>query len=241
MKQSIYSDGTYLADHPSWDLEHSPWKARQILKMISKHNIQFSSYVEIGCGAGGILQILASEYPEVKFHGYDISPQAIQMANKFERDNLTFFCGDILAKNDLRYDVAALIDVIEHVEDYISFLRSIRGLAEKFLFVFPLDITVTSVLRNILHGGNCGHLHYFLKDIVLERLRSTGFNVIDYFYMEAGLEHVTNMRRRIAYLPRKILYFLNQDLCARILGGFPLIILASSPLDASRRIVVSNP
>ena len=226
MTSNIYTDGTYFSNHPTWDQEDSPWKAQKIIKMIEKHNIQFSSYVEIGCGAGGILHILANLYPKAKFHGYDISPRAIQMAKKNEDANVEFFCEDILAKNHPRYDIAALIDVVEHIEDYVFFLKNITKIASKFIFVFPLDISVSNVIRNIIHGGNCGHLHYFLKDTALQILHHTGYKVVDYFYAEAGLERLSKRRQRLAYLPRKLLYSINQDLCVRILGGFPLLILA---------------
>jgi hypothetical protein len=26
-KKDIYNDGSYFAKHPTWDVEHSPWKA----------------------------------------------------------------------------------------------------------------------------------------------------------------------------------------------------------------------
>ena len=227
MGKNIYTDGTYLVNNPTWDSEDSPWKGNNIIKMLNKHSLSFSSYIEVGCGAGKILHVLSKHYPFAKFHGYDISPQAIQMAKKYEGSNLEFFCDEIV-NNNLFYDVAAFIDVVEHIENYIQFLRDVRNLANNFIFVVPLDISVSSVLRNTLcrDRHRTGHLHYFMKDTVLETLHDAGYSVVDYFYAKAALEHITKTRHMIAYLPRKILYSINQDLCVRVFGGFPLIVLA---------------
>jgi SAM-dependent methyltransferase len=228
METSIYTNGSYLCKNPTWDKEDSEWKAKNIAKMLDKHKIEFRSYVEIGCGAGKIIHHLSKKYLNSSFHGYDISPQAIEMAKEYENNRVRFFNKSIITEANLDYDVAAIIDVIEHVPDYMSFLEAIRNVASRFVFLIPLDITVSSVIRNLLISArnSVGHLHYFMKDTAIATLEETGYNVIDYFYTPAGLEHLTKVRHRLAWLPRRILYSMNQDLCVRTLGGFPLLILA---------------
>jgi hypothetical protein len=36
----LYVGGGSLAKNPSWHEEHSPWKARQILRMIARNNLE---------------------------------------------------------------------------------------------------------------------------------------------------------------------------------------------------------
>ena len=56
MEDSIYTDGQYIAKNPSYHIEDSPWKARQILKMLHRHDLPLRSVCEIGCGAGEVLR-----------------------------------------------------------------------------------------------------------------------------------------------------------------------------------------
>jgi 2-polyprenyl-3-methyl-5-hydroxy-6-metoxy-1,4-benzoquinol methylase len=228
MTSSRYNDGTYLIKNPTWHMEDSHYKATNIMRMIDKHNIQFKSCVEIGCGAGQILYELSQQYPQAIFHGYDISPQAISIAKQYETSNLKYFNKDILVEKDVSYDLVALIDVIEHIEDYMLFLRRVREISKTFLFAIPLEITVSSVLRNTMKDArdSAGHLHYFMKDTAIAALLDTGYEVIDYFYTRAALDAVRGFKAKLAWLPRKILHAMSKDACARILGGFPLLILA---------------
>ena len=232
MDTSIYNNGTYFDKNPTWHTEDSIWKASNIMAMIAKHNLIFQSYAEVGCGAGLIIRELSRQYSNAIFHGYDISSQAIRIAKQYEAPNLSYFNKDIIAERDkdvcLRYDMVALIDVIEHIEDYMVFLRRIRPIADIFIFVIPLEITVSSVLRNVMKDARLGvgHIHYFMKDTAIAALIDTGYEIIDYCYTRAALDHATKFRHKIAWLPRKMLYALNQDACVRILGGFPLLVLA---------------
>ena len=51
MKQ-IYEDGTYLENNPSWHEEDSPWKAKQIRRIIEKNSLTPKRIYEIGCEIG---------------------------------------------------------------------------------------------------------------------------------------------------------------------------------------------
>jgi hypothetical protein len=37
--ENIYQDGQYFETNQSWHIEDSPWKANQILKMLSQNNL----------------------------------------------------------------------------------------------------------------------------------------------------------------------------------------------------------
>ena len=58
MKGEIYQDGSYLDNNPTWDVEDSPWKVRQIKNLIEKHGINPTTLGEVGCGAGEIIKQL---------------------------------------------------------------------------------------------------------------------------------------------------------------------------------------
>jgi cyclopropane fatty-acyl-phospholipid synthase-like methyltransferase len=227
----IYMDGTYLETSGSWHEEDSPWKAGQILRMLAKHRLDPREICEVGCGAGEILKQLADRLgPGKSLVGYDISPQAIALASTKARPGLQFHQGDFLSARTPFFDLVMAIDVFEHVENYLEFLKKLRTRGDYKLFHVPLDMNVQMVLRAApirRVRELVGHLHYFSKDTALATLRDAGYDVIDHFYTANQLELPNlSLKARLAKLPRRVAFALHPDLAARVLGGYSLMVLA---------------
>jgi SAM-dependent methyltransferase len=226
----IYSDGTYIDNNPSWHEEDSEWKACKINELIERNSVCATTICEVGCGAGEILNVLAKENVNRLFIGYEISPQAFELCDKKKKPNLEFVFGDLFATKTKCFDVAMAIDVMEHVEDYLGFLRKLKSRSEYKVFHIPLDLSVQTVLRlsPILDARkSVGHIHYFTKDTALESLKDTGYEIVDYFYTAGSMELPNRgWRANLLKIPRKFLFGINQDLAVRILGGYSLMVLA---------------
>src|SRR6185295_13503483 len=148
MDANRYTDGRYLEDNPQYHVEDSPWKAAQVLKMLARHAFPVRTVAEVGCGAGEILRQLQLKLPsDTTFAGYEISPQAIALARARENDRLRFHQADLLATEVGPFDLLLCMDVFEHVEDYLGFVRRLRARARQTMFHIPLDLSVQSVLR----------------------------------------------------------------------------------------------
>lgn len=229
--QEIYSkeNGEYLKNNPTWHIEDSPWKAKQILKIVSRNKLEPLSVAEIGCGAGEILNQLQMSFSNsVSFTGFDISPDAIKFAKKKENKGLLFKNENILEK-DCFFDLLLMIDVFEHVENYLGFLRACKAKSKNAIFHIPLDISVNGILRNKLMDSrkSVGHLHYFTKETALATLTDSGYEIIDFFYTSGSIELPRKtLKSRFAVLPRKLLFKINPDLAAKLFGGFSLMVLA---------------
>lgn len=227
----IYEDGTYFHDNPSWHEEDSPWKARMIKKILDRNQLRPRTVAEIGCGAGEILKQLQSSMPEeTRFVGFEISPQAFEICQQKSNERLNFRNDDPLADADSHYDLLLVIDVFEHVDDYLGFLRGLKSKAEYKIFHIPLDLSVQSVFRAapIIHARKTvGHLHYFTKETALASLKDTGYEIVDYFHTAGSLELPNRgWKAGLLKLPRKAAFSLSPDLAARVLGGFSLLVLA---------------
>ena len=225
----IYNDGTYLDNNPTWHEEDSPWKAKWIKTIIENNDLAPKTICEIGCGVGEILNILSDSYSEKDFFGYEISPQAYEIAKTKEKENLSFKLQNLLEDNQEKFDIAMAIDVFEHVEDYFGFLRKLKEKAEYKIYHIPLDLSVQNVLRShpIIDGRKTvGHIHYFTKETALESLKDTGHEVIDYFYTPGTLVLPNqSWKSKLAKIPRKLAYAINRDIAVRILGGYSLLVL----------------
>lgn len=125
---SIYYDGTYLAENPDWDRKDAPWKAVQVASILSDHEIVPYTVCEVGCGSGDVLVSLQKALPSVKMTGYDISPQAAQFWEQHNGagEGVEFQLGNFHEINRIKYDVLLMLDVFEHVRDPFSFLENSR-------------------------------------------------------------------------------------------------------------------
>lgn len=227
--QSIYTNAEYLAKNPTWHVEDSPWKAQKIYDILLRNHLSPSRIAEIGCGAGEILVQLKARLPESSFVGYEMSGQAFELARSRESAGVHFVNANMLDEA-VHYDALLCIDVFEHVDDYIGFIKSLRGFADYKIFHIPLDLSAQAVLRGepLLDARRkVGHLHYFTKETALETIRYCGYEVIDANFTARGIDLPNRgLRTNLMRFPRILLSKFAPDLAARVLGGWSLMVLA---------------
>ena len=228
--RTLYLDGEYIAKNPEWHVEESPWKARQILRMLRKNHLAPKTVCDVGCGAGEVLRQLQEHLDgECMFWGYDISPQAVELAKSRANERLQFKLTDFMEDKDNFFDLILVLDVIEHLEDYFSFLGQLKLKSRYKIFHIPLDLSVQTLFRKralIKRREMYAHIHYFTKETALHTLRDTGYEVLDYFYTPRSIEFASEPGEKILKLPRKLFFTIHRDFAARLLGGFSLLVLA---------------
>lgn len=230
MNATMYESGEYLASNPEWHAGDAPTKARWIAELLQQNGIAPRSVVEIGSGSGEVLVNLAHYFPAAQLTGYDISPQAHAIAAPKAAANLAFHHGNFLEVGTERPDVLMAIDVFEHVEDYMGFLRAMRPKGEWKVFKIPLDLSVQGLLRGapIMHARkSIGHLHYFCKDTALATLRDCGYEIVQWDYLHAAEALPKGgLRTHLFNVPRRVARMVNEDLAVRVMGGAALLVLA---------------
>jgi truncated hemoglobin YjbI len=225
----LYSSREYLDKNPQWHQEHSSWKAQQICCMLRRHGVSPLSLIEVGCGAGAVLQALHGQLSPVPHCiGYEISPHAFALARTREVPGLQFRLGSPQMDHPL-CDLLLAIDVFEHVEDYLGFLRSLQPLAHWKIFHIPLDLSVVSLAKPFylrMARDKVGHLHYFTRETALASLEQAGLHIVDWFYTSVEFDQGVHGRKRLQSI-RKLLFRFYPDLAVRWLGGFSIMVLAN--------------
>ena len=229
--EDIYRTGAYAQLAPTWHVEESAGKAREILRLLRRHQLTPRTICEVGCGAGDVLRQLQMALPaDTELTGYDVSPKAIELAQVRANEHLHFHLGDFAQGDTGSYDMLLALDVLEHLEDYFSFLRGLKSKGMYKMFFFPLDISVQSVIRprGLLYTRDAyAHLHYFTKETALRALEDTGYRVLDAVYTADALDTPTRLLgRRLIKWPRKAAFALNHDMAVHLLGGYRLLVLA---------------
>ena len=230
MPTNVFVSGQYLEKIPQWHTEDSSWKARGVLQMMKRNHLSPHTIGEVGCGAGEVLRQLQLHVdPECLFFGYDIAPAAIQLCRSRQNERLHFQLGDVTKERNAFFDVLLVLDLLEHQENYFSFLRDIKTLATYKLFHQVLDLSVYTLLtkdgltkrRRMLED-----LHFFTKDTVLQALRDEHYEIVDWFYAPRSIYRSTSWKQKIRQLPRALCYALHKDFAVRLLGGYTLFVLA---------------
>lgn len=231
LKTEMYTDGEYLHNNPSWDVEDSPWKARIIHDLITRNHIKPAEVTEVGCGAGGILEELSRLEPSIKlFKGYDISPQAIKLAQQREQSNLLFFQEDFIDKDETG-DLILVIDVVEHIADYYGFLQKLREKGTHFIFHIPMDASCRTLLKPWVmkqQRDAVGHLHYFSEEMIWWFLQDTGYDVVDWVYTKpvTDTQKSKSVKQGLKKVLRNFSFSIHKSGSVKLWGGYSLMILA---------------
>jgi SAM-dependent methyltransferase len=228
----MYTDGTYAANNPDWHSADSAWKAGEVERLLRDAGVAFSTCAEVGCGAGRVVGELARLIPGPRYAGYDISPDAARFWPADPPPGLVYRLSDMLDEHEF-HDLVLAIDVFEHVEDFMGFLRRLRLRGRTFVFHVPLDMHVSGLLRDrqIDARYRVGHLHYFSRATALAALADCGYAVREARFTR--LAHETAEGRRgaataAANVLRSAVAAVSTELAAKVLGGYSLLVLADA-------------
>ncbi|HEX9901332.1 MAG TPA: class I SAM-dependent methyltransferase [Acidobacteriota bacterium] len=222
-----YISGKYLQNNPSWHAEESPYKAMNILKILERNQLVPRSICEIGCGSGEILKQLQMKMDKkCTFTGYEVSPQAFKLCQKRRNSKLRFRLKDILREKGSPFDLILVLDVIEHLEDYFTFLRKIKSKSAYKIIQIPLEINLFHLIKDsfVTFRDTVGHLHFFNDQMIFRILKETGYEIIDFLYADyLDLPHQPLLYRLFGP-GRNLVFRINKSWGAR-LGGYSLMVL----------------
>ena len=228
---SIYTDGTYASLNPEFGDDNAELKIAKALDAVRLYKIPHQSIAEVGCGGGAIIRGLSQALNADRAVGYEPMPEAFAVARTRATDKLSFLNQSVTPDSRENFDLVLCFDVIEHLEDCFSFIRDLKSLSGRFLFHIPLDLSVQMVARMTPILGvrqSVGHVHYFAKDTALATLKDCGLKVRGHFYTCGADGNYQGKLYRLLKWPRKMAFAINQDLAVRFLGGYSLMVYATS-------------
>jgi SAM-dependent methyltransferase len=160
------------------------WKKQHLCNCVPD-NLKFSNILEVGCAFGALLNIVSKKLNITNSFGIDIASSNIEMAKKNFPD-YKFYEGTLESLNIIsildagRFDLVLLSDIVEHIPDDRTFLKTISRYADYVLLNLPLEKSFVTRNRNYGEDDPSGHLHcYGLNDALL-LIEKSGFEVIEY-------------------------------------------------------------
>jgi SAM-dependent methyltransferase len=151
--------------------------------------------LEVGCGTGNVLRVLASACPGGLVVGMDLFAEGLALARR--RTGCPLVQGDMQAAPfSAQFDLVGLFDVLEHLPDDRAVLRDLRGLLAPgghLLLTVPAHPWLWSYFDEAAH-----HCRRYTEADLEQKLREAGYTV-EYCtpYMAAILPLVW-LRRKLA-------------------------------------------
>lgn len=228
--ETRYKSGEYLATNPSWHVEDSEWKAQNVFELLTRNEIVPTSVCDFGCGVGAAIERLQGLIqPSPQCVGVEPAPHALAMALKRSNAGLQFV--ERLQPQNGFFDVILFLDVLEHVWDYRELLSTARAVARYVVIQFPLDLTLTNVLRGaplVRMRRDVGHVHLFTAALARRALDEAELHVIDSMFTDhARLRRPPlSVRLRPSYGLRLVITRFSAELASRIFNGTSYLVLA---------------
>ena len=177
---------------------------------------------------------MRERYPdyEIKVYGYDLSPQAIDVARKLNTEG-EFICGDFKDAG-MTWDLALVIDVIEHIPDPDAFLQSVAERSRFFAVGFAMDDNLASRLSEARREATnkSGHISLFNDRRAVDLSGKYG-KVLGASYIRNSMKRnlrITRPLHLLTIIPRLLLQLLSRRLKGKVFGGESLYTFVESAI-----------
>lgn len=142
------------------------------------------SLVELGCGTGAVIMECQRRGLARELTGIDYSHRAIEYL-KTHSTGIHCVVADVMAPAyaaDREFDVVVVSHVLEHLEEPLAFLQSLRSkLRFRYLVAeVPLEDLWASRLKNLVRNRSenaAGHVQFFTAESFEDLIRSAGFRI----------------------------------------------------------------
>jgi ubiquinone/menaquinone biosynthesis C-methylase UbiE len=244
MRNNIYTSGEYIRNHPTLDVEDTPWKLTKIIPLIAEFARDSSpkevALLDVGGGAGLILKESSDHLRKmnitVRKYAFDLSQEMLRVQRENNPDLVALINGDIsdASIQSKALDLVLMIDVLEHVPDAVRTLRELRRISRYVIFKVPLERNFFYNTLNFFNRGRLkthvqklGHLNSYNFKLLKEQItRYTGkvlcysFTNVFEFYLSGDYRRRVPLWERVLFKFGNMAFELSPDLCARIFNDF---------------------
>jgi SAM-dependent methyltransferase len=122
---TLFESGYRLYDHPPGATRETARQEAYAAWLSSRIATPPRSILDLGCGNGSLLLALGRRWPDAELRGLDPSEESVSRAREAGIDA---YCGSVGSARLDPADLVVTVNVVEHVEDPRSFIRSVASL-----------------------------------------------------------------------------------------------------------------
>jgi SAM-dependent methyltransferase len=138
--------------------------------------------IDVGCGDGATIIELAKRWERASFVGYEISESAVDFLRTRDvpaLERAEVFDGEHVPEPDDSFDLALLINIVEHAPQAVPLLREVGRVAPRVAVAIALEETAAA--RRSAYRRNAekiGHVQRFSLDSARALLEEAGLTVL---------------------------------------------------------------
>lgn len=142
--------------------------------------------LELGCGTGAVIALLAKKYPEKHYTGIDLSPKMIEVASAKKTENAVFVCDDCenLPFEDNSFDAITCSMSFHHYPHPVDFFRSCERVLRPGGRLIIRDMTAGPIMLKLINAVEMPLVHLLGKGDVA----CYGRKDFEQFCQESGLK-----------------------------------------------------
>jgi SAM-dependent methyltransferase len=193
--EKAFYDDIWLA----WrDMQRYAPAPRYLRRMVLKEmkRCSFDSVLDVGCGEGTLLGMIAERYPSVQLAGCEFSETAVQSSRE-QLPQAKIFSLDLL--NDdvsgIEHDLLLSVQVLEHLSDDVGALERMRKMCKRNIIVSVPGGQLDA------RGRRYGHYRHYTKRGVVQKMAQAGCRVTRAF-MCGWPVHSLLYRQLLRHLPQ---------------------------------------
>lgn len=184
-------DDVLYRDHAAMEAEHWWFQGRRevVRSVLLEHfgaGRQERSVLDVGCGTGGMLPVLAELATHVV--GLDMSAEAAAHADATSPAGVTARVGRIPddIPSDGSLDLVTAFDVVEHIHDDVAAMRSMRDALRPDSGTLLVTVPAYQWLWSP-HDDLNQHKRRYTRVLLKARLEAAGFTVVHLSYFNTWL------------------------------------------------------
>lgn len=195
-------------------------KVRNLVGMVGGFRHEIHRVLEVGCGTGAVLNALSRELGD-DLVGVDVGTP---IAREEPAPHVRFesYDGEHLPFEDHSFDLVYATHVLEHVLDQRGFLRELRRVARRHVYVeVPCELHVRTSHAALQQSLDIGHVNMYTPESFALTLETSGLSVrkLEVFDHSYAIHrfHAPAVRAAMKTLVRRTLLRLHEGLATRLL------------------------
>jgi SAM-dependent methyltransferase len=196
-------------------------KVHNILQVVGDVCEQIRQVLEVGCGTGAVLNALSRTLGD-ELVGVDVGPVAREREAPEPRVRFESYDGTRLPFDDQAFDLVYATHVLEHVVDERGFLRELRRVARRFVYLeVPCELHARTSHGALQQSLEIGHINAYTPESFVLTVETSGLAVrkLDVFDHSYAIHrfHAPAPRALLKTVLRRSLLRLHQGLATRLL------------------------
>lgn len=200
-------------------------KSRNIEKMIAEFPKPIPAILDVGCGTGAVLRDLAASGVGLTLTGIEIGPthsEEWQTSRGGSTIRMHGYDGVRIPYGDASFDLVYATHVLEHVADERGFLRELRRVSRRHVYVeVPCELGMRTSHNSLQRTLDIGHINSYTPESFALTLETSGLVVrrlelFDHSYAVHRFNSPSWMAA-MKLVIRRSLFMANSALASRIL------------------------